>query len=502
MTTFNVQRFSMMPCIAIACIAVACGDSSNRAAPAQTVNQPTQNPNQAVVTFADATNPETVRDMREKAGADLVTILPRTKAEVWQFRSNAAQAVASLQADARVNFAEAFGQAATAFSNLAADMNTFDAADMAKLQRLTSGAAATDYKVLAARPANLNADVIAVNAQARLAIPLLTDAPVFAREASQQLASGDFTWVGNAVEAPGEAMLIVRAGGITGRVRLGRDTYSILPLADGRQLVRRDTSAQYPPEHPTERDAGAPPAAPNADTAPAASCQPADSDIDVFVTYSEEVKQLLTDPGGTAALGVIQANRSFQNSNIPLALNLVGVQPSGYHETGDYDKDVAAMKNGAISGLFKARDATAADVVVMLVANQQFCGMAADILASPGTAFAAVAASCATGNLSFAHEVGHLFGARHDRPIDDSDRPFKYGHGYALKNEWRSVMAYPGACNCPRQEFWADSAITRKDSQNALQPSGVKDLAEDARVLRQTGSQLAQFRCRSSQTTH
>jgi hypothetical protein len=104
--------------------------------------------------------------------------------------------------------------------------------------------------------------------------------------------------------------------------------------------------------------------------------------------------------------------------------------------------------------------------------------------------------------VSFAHEVGHLFGARHDRPTDDADTPFKYGHGYALPNEWRSVMAYPGTCNCPRGEFWADAAIVRADSRNVPQATGVKDLAEDARALRQTAVQLAQFRCRSTRMTN
>jgi hypothetical protein len=462
---------------------------------------------EVIVQASDTTTPDILKSLRDKSGAELVAVLPRTKAEVWRFPEGASgvdSTLASLRADTRVRFTEALGRATTAYSTAAMTLDRFTEADRAVVRRLTAGVAAANYRIMAPRPASMNADMIDVTAQTELAVPLLSDVPVFTREAGQRLANGDFTWTGRAADGRGEASLVVRAQGITGRVQLNSEIYSILPLSDGRQLVKKETTAQFPPEHPPSRDAGAPPAvAPSVvgDAPPPASCTPADSDIDVFVTYSVEAKQQLPDPGGLAALAIVQANRSFHNSNIPLTLNLVGVQPSGYHETGDYDKDLAAMKSGAIPTLKTMRDSTAADVVVMLVANQQFCGMAGGILASADTAFAAVATNCAVANVSFAHELGHLFGARHDRPTDDENLPFAFGHGYALANEWRSVMAYPGTCNCTRGEFWADSAITRADSHNVQQPTGQKDVAEDARALRETAKRLAQFRCRSSRPT-
>jgi hypothetical protein len=456
--------------------------------------------NRAIV---QTSNAEASKLLREQTGAELVAFLPRTRAEVWQFKTDANAALTSIKTDARVQFTEALGQATSAYSNAVVALSTFTARDLAIVQRLTKGVGQNDYKVMAARPTSLNADVIDVTAQTELAIPLVNETPVFVREQGQQLANGDFTWSGRAANGTGYASLVVRAQGITGRVQLNNEVYSILPFSDGRQLITRETTVQFPPEHPPARDAGAPPPPAGADAPPpAASCAPADTAIDVFVTYSVEAKEALADPGGTAALAVVQTNRSFQNSKVPLTLSLVGVQPSAYNETGNYDTDVAAMKSGKIPNLKTMRDATAADLVVMLVANNQFCGMAGDILASENTAFAAVAVNCATSNLSFAHEVGHLFGARHDRPTDDSDHPQPWAHGYALKSQWRSVMAYPGTCNCPREEFWADSAITRPDTQGQQKPSGEKDRAEDARILREMGARLAQFRCRSTRPTN
>ena len=437
-------------------------------------------PNRAIV---QTSNAEAAKVLREQAGAELVAVLPRTRAEVWAFKTDANAALASIKNDARVQFTEALGHATSAYSNAVVALDAFNARDLAIMQRLTKGAEQKDYKVMAARPTSLNADVIDVTAQSELAIPLVNETAVFVREQGQRLANGDFTWSGRAANGTGHASLVVRSQGITGRVLLNNEVYSILPFSDGRQLVTRETTVQFPPEHPPAREAGAPPA-PAAADAPqsSASCSPVDPAIDVFVTYSVEARNQLPDPGGTAALAVVQTNRSFQNSNVPVTLNLVGVQPSAYSETGDYDADVAAMKSGAIPGFKAMRDSTAADLVVMLVANDQFCGMAGDILASATTAFAAVGVSCATSNLSFAHEVGHLFGARHDRPTDESDHPQPWAHGYALKDHWRSVMAYPGTCNCPREEFWADSAITRPNIQGQQKPTGEKDRAEDARI--------------------
>ena len=117
------------------------------------------------------------------------------------------------------------------------------------------------------------------------------------------------------------------------------------------------------------------------------------------------------------------------------------------------------LNDGALDGLHARRDQLRADVVSLVVTGYTGCGIAAAIKADQATAFNVVSDQCVAGNLSLAHELGHLFGARHDTFVDSTPTPYAHGHGYVTKTKtWRTVMAYPDACSgCPRQPFWSES---------------------------------------------
>src|SRR5207237_4622577 len=100
--------------------------------------------------------------------------------------------------------------------------------------------------------------------------------------------------------------------------------------------------------------------------------------------------------------------------------------------------------------------------------QSDFCGLADAIMATASTAFAVVHYDCATGYYSFAHELGHLMGARHDVHHDSSTTPFAYGHGYehpssTASQVFRTIMAYacdaPAVCN-PRIQYWSSPSVT------------------------------------------
>jgi hypothetical protein len=103
-------------------------------------------------------------------------------------------------------------------------------------------------------------------------------------------------------------------------------------------------------------------------------------------------------------------------------------------------------------------------------------------MAEKASAFAVVNYDCAVGNLSLAHEFGHLLGLRHDRGADPADKPFKDGHGYAYRTDWRTIMAYADACGfCTRMPIWSNPNL----KYNGV-PSGTREFENEAGVINQT----------------
>ena len=90
------------------------------------------------------------------------------------------------------------------------------------------------------------------------------------------------------------------------------------------------------------------------------------------------------------------------------------------------------------------RKSEKADLVALIINKSDYCGLADQIMATSATAFAVVYYDCATDYYSFAHELGHLMGARHIEQDDPGTTPFPYGHGlrHDVSPAWRTVMAY------------------------------------------------------------
>jgi hypothetical protein len=81
-------------------------------------------------------------------------------------------------------------------------------------------------------------------------------------------------------------------------------------------------------------------------------------------------------------------------------------------------------------------------------------------------AFSIAARHCAVGNYSFAHELGHNMGARHDWYVDDAQNsPFQYNKGYVnVPGQWRTIMAYNNECqdrggSCTRLQYWSNPDV-------------------------------------------
>ena len=83
-----------------------------------------------------------------------------------------------------------------------------------------------------------------------------------------------------------------------------------------------------------------------------------------------------------------------------------------------------------------------ADLVALVTTEGNACGVAYLFNGSPLSGFSTTAASCARGNFSYAHEIGHNQGAGHG--YTNGGGYFSYSHGYHdLANGFRTIMAYP-----------------------------------------------------------
>jgi peptidyl-Asp metalloendopeptidase len=136
--------------------------------------------------------------------------------------------------------------------------------------------------------------------------------------------------------------------------------------------------------------------------------------------------------------------------------------------------------------------------VLIIDKDPNLCGLS-NLGPNVSTAFAVVPYHCATDNYSFAHELGHLLGALHDKNHAKSEPGIpSYARGYQHLSEnkgeqFRTIMAYrcntvPGIAPCPMIPYWSNPKV----DYNKF-PTGTVD-ADNARWLNDNGQLYPIFR--------
>jgi hypothetical protein len=309
---------------------------------------------------------------------------------------------------------------------------------------------------------------------------------------------GDFTYYGTPSGVPGQATLVVHGGNITGSIQDQGTLYRIEPIGGGVHALIKVDQSRFPPEHPPsfeelERHSDIQPPPTMRDT----SRMDAPVGIDVLIAYTTSAKNAVADILALIQLAVAEANQSYVNSGINIKLTLVDTFELAYSETG---KTFETIRDDFVANqtVQNRRDTSGADLAALIINKSDYCGLAKAIMANASTAFAIVHYDCATGYYSFAHELGHLQGTRHDEAHDPSTMPFPYGHGYEhpspqMNQRFRTIMAY--ACspdNCePRVQYWSSPNVTY-----AGIPTGTAATNDNVRVLNSTATTVAAFRNR------
>lgn len=347
----------------------------------------------------------------------------------------------------------------------------------------------------------------AVNA-GELALPLPDGRQINARRfTSYKTKSGSTVWIGkhgNAeigtpASAEEETVLVVRDGKVTGsmhhegklyRIRAGVDGTHGVAEIDLRKFPRDHTEPEYKQQLALNEAATLP--APSTRVGAAAAALAETPVIRVLVNYTPAAKRTTSDINALIDLAIAETNQGYVNAGVNARVELAHAALVNYTESGSNSTDrsrYASVDDRVMDEIHGQRNSYAADVGVLLTDGNSACGNGT-IYASATSAFAAVTTDCATGNYSFGHELGHLFGARHNPEEDNSTTPYAWGHGYLSPNRnWRTIMAYDCPNGCKRLNHWSNPAKTRDGIA-----MGTTAKNNNARVLNERAAVLAGFR--------
>lgn len=300
---------------------------------------------------------------------------------------------------------------------------------------------------------------------------------------------------GEIADDPNNSVMIVRNGDkLTGTIRAKGQLYSLHPLRSGGHAIVRVNEAKMPADHPvayTRMWRAAVEQKQRAKGNPSAAAALAPVTVRVMVVYSSAAASAVGDPLGKANLAIAESNQSFANSGANVSFQLAGQYTASYTNSS-FDTDLSRFRgttDGYLDSYHNTRNSIAADVNVLITTNTTYCGLGY-VNSSASSAFSVTSYSCMTGYYSFAHEIGHNFGALHDPANDPSSTPFAYGHGYQSPTKaWRTIMAYNCSPSCPRINYWSNPAKTYGG-----QAMGTAAVSNNARVLSERAAAVGAFR--------
>lgn len=375
--------------------------------------------------------------------------------------------------------------------------------------RLAAAAGDASLQALVENPATaeiffVDADPKAVAVEAEAVALELPDLDLEARRIESYLTeSGSLLWTG-VILAPGAKelefdpldtlTLVVNGGRITGNVRYQGAWYQIRPLTSGGHVVVTVDLSRVPADDPP--DFALLPVLPALIQGVEDADAVGDTVITVLVNYSPAAASASGDINGLIDLAMAEANQAYDQSGVQIDLVLAKRSRVTYTESNNSLTDLnryQGTSDGFMDYIHTQRTQYGADVGILLLASLEpgIAGRATNIGSSAATAFAVVHQGFATGNYTFAHEIGHLQSARHDPAADPSTSPYPYGHGYVFTGSprWRTIMATVQAISTPRINYFSNP----NRLYNGV-PMGTAATHDNTRVLNNTRGTIAGFR--------
>ncbi|WP_448548972.1 zinc-dependent metalloprotease family protein [Thalassotalea fusca] len=225
------------------------------------------------------------------------------------------------------------------------------------------------------------------------------------------------------------------------------------------------------------------------------------SDVRILVYYSSDAINDYPNLEDLVEIDFADANQALVNSNIDATYTLAGfieIEDVGT-EHNLYDM---LYRTGNFERMDEMREKYDADLVHFYGGNVGWvCGVAFYTTDSTGWnesryAVGATVPNCA-GTLTFAHEIGHNLGARHDRYVEDGGtEDFAYGF-VDTENRFRTLMSYTDKCNDNNISCTEITHYSNPNVEYEGNPSGIanEDLqaANNSFLLNETAAVAANY---------
>src|SRR6266542_2578540 len=227
--------------------------------------------------------------------------------------------------------------------------------------------------------------------------------------------------------------------------------------------------------------------------------------VDVMIVYTTAAR---IGAGGVPAmdtlidLAVAEANIAYQNSLIPIALNLVFRGEVTYTETGNAATDLTRLQNandGYMDAVHTWRNQYGADLVCLFTETMTTYAGLGFLMSNVSTNFSSYAFSVvrrvyAAGTYTFAHELGHNMGCAHDRQNSNSQGAYPYSYGYRFVGSdnvtYRDIMAYPPGT---RIQYFSNPNVSFLGTPTGV-AAGATNAADNATTISNTAPTVASFR--------
>jgi hypothetical protein len=257
----------------------------------------------------------------------------------------------------------------------------------------------------------------------------------------------DYTWYATTKDGIGSVIIIRDGDNYTGHFSLGGKREYQIVNEDGQHILLRVKSGRnggkYCGAKLTQKEKNGSEVPKRSNSERIEECW---DPIRVLVLWTQNAENTGLNPNNIINTAIAQFNSSIYRSNITSAavLTLVGSQRVNFTETNNIDTDWSTLaadgNNGVIRGL---RDNANADIVILLTDGNygSTYGTVGNFSLDQNSAFAIVEIGNATDDSkTFAHEVGHLFDARHEVTNDPGGQ--SYAHAHTIDFAWPSSNCY------------------------------------------------------------